>query len=92
MSEMIDRVARAIAIFELGGDEVAADSPALRWDLTLEKNVKQDFPNWHDYRRSARAAIEAMREPTDAMCVAAEDEVGERDIFRAMIDEALRDG
>jgi hypothetical protein len=39
---------------------------------------------------SAHAAIEAMREPTEAMLQAAEREGPDDDVWRAMIDEALR--
>jgi hypothetical protein len=38
----------------------------------------------------ARAAIEAMREPTEAMLKAAETEGPDLDVWRAMIEEALR--
>lgn len=63
MSEMIERVARAMAweaiieSLELSG--VMAFNP--EW---IEKQVDEDWPM---YRRHARAAIAAMREPTDAM-------------------------
>lgn len=45
------------------------------------------------YRRRARAAIEAMREPTDAMCRAPEENrtVGARQSFIAMINRALNE-
>lgn len=52
MSEMVERVARAI--FE---DEYREPN-SLRPDYTIVDNY---------YRRTARAAIQAMREPTDEM-------------------------
>ncbi len=52
----------------------------------------------HVYKKEARAAIEAMREPTQEMCDAAGDsyELGQstsacRTIWVVMIDEALED-
>lgn len=69
---------------------------------------KADFPDseWRPtedgYMRMARAAIEAMREPTNIMCLAAlrfEDEDGDGKVdwpmaqktWRAMIDAALNE-
>jgi hypothetical protein len=52
MNEMIERVARAICVDEY-------EDP----DELLDTND----PVWTDYISRARAAIEAMREPTDAM-------------------------
>jgi len=49
MTEMIERVARAILAANGGEGECA-------WDL-----------DWRDYVDDARAAIEEMREPTEAM-------------------------
>lgn len=44
----------------------------------------------HDcYIRSARVAIEAMREPTKAMCFAGHERYSEG-VWQAMIDEALK--
>lgn len=40
---------------------------------------------------AARAAIEAMREPTDAMVDVGEDEEGSINIWQAMIDAALNE-
>lgn len=74
MSEMIERVARALAKLA-------------------------DNDNWNEFVPDARAAIEAMREPTDAM-MAAVDCAGEKAdwlsgrawtaAWQAMIDEALK--
>lgn len=58
-----------------------------------------DEPNLDDYRDMARAAIEAMREPT-AVMIAAGDEVipdnatyedNAANAYRSMIDAALKD-
>jgi hypothetical protein len=56
MSEMIDRVAKAIC-----------GASGMRWDDMLSGARDQ-------FRRDARAAIEAMREPTEAMVKAAQEE------------------
>jgi hypothetical protein len=52
MSEMVERVARAIFEAEYTGGE----GDEYRWERSQDA-----------YRVQARAAIEAMREPTDAM-------------------------
>ncbi len=61
MSEMIERVARAI---------VAGISAATKdnHDIVLsEEDGKVLVDGWCDYKVVARAAISAMREPTEAM-------------------------
>lgn len=82
MSEMVERVARATYEARPYGDEHAGD---LIWDRLED--------GWKDrHRDMARAAIEAMREPTDAMVDAAygRERTGtERGNWRAMIDAAL---
>jgi hypothetical protein len=86
---MIERVARAI------GRQDFARAAQDGWDA-LPEHVKQD------HRRFARAAIEAMREPTDAMLGAAYETAGYADgggrepieaeeAWRAMIGVALGD-
>jgi len=57
MSEKVEQVARALYLVPLGGHE---DPYAPRWDQLREKE-KDSF------RDSARAAIEAMRVPTEEM-------------------------
>jgi hypothetical protein len=89
MSEIVERVARAIYLVPVGGRE---DPYAQRWDELREKH--QDA-----FRAIARAAIEAMREPTEAM-MAGVDCAGEKAEWlsgkawkvgwQAMIDEALK--
>jgi hypothetical protein len=72
MSEMVERVAKAMALAD-GGNAY-----------------------WKPYMREARAAIEAMREPTDNMkFVASNTSLGfspgdVADGWRLMIDEALK--
>lgn len=67
MSEMVDRVARAIS-----------------------KCVSDSDRYWPSYVLAARAAIEAMREPTEAMKEAGGFEVGAWVAWTPMIDEALQ--
>jgi hypothetical protein len=69
MSNMIERVARAMCAADGGSQEVDV----------------------HHYLDMARAAIEAMREPTEAMCEAADAvECNQPEcIWQAMIDAAL---
>lgn len=75
MSEMVEQVAKAI------------------WELWSNIDGVYDQPAWADLKEKdkcldlARAAIEAMREPTKAMRLLGND----REIWRAMIDAALRD-
>jgi hypothetical protein len=88
MSEMIERVARAIA---------KARHPGLTWPTKSDPEYIQTV---HTYLRDARAAIEAMLEPTQDMADAAINldvywaYSGEgfgmpEDVWSAMIDAAL---
>lgn len=96
MNEMVERAARAMAweaiieSLELSG--VMAFNP--EW---TEKQVDEDWPM---YRRHARAAIAAMREPTEEMIDDGDDEFPQfeeamyrfeylRKAWQAMIDAAL---
>lgn len=78
MTEMIERVASVIA--EHGGDN---------WETCLKAPAQRRAGM---YRAMARAAIEAMREPTDAM-IACDDfpycPAEARAYWHAMIDAAL---
>jgi len=86
----VKQVARAIASarWEIYGNEKV--DPAEAYDMT---NNTGRFA----FDEMARAAIQAMRNPTDKMCVSGEDQCGEygcshsrmREIFKAMIDAAL---
>jgi hypothetical protein len=90
MSEMVDRVAKAIAA-EAWGHSLTGES--LPWEKIPD--VYRD-----GYRRWAVKAIEAMREPTDKMVFDADTPVGDegvsptyadvRTIWRSMINEALK--
>lgn len=95
MSDMAERVARAI------WEQRRADIAKLYPNLVLDEWGDGSVPRLNGVFEEARVAIEAMREPTDAMCVAAEDlsrvdagqqGVDQAAIWRAMIDEALRNG
>ena len=89
MSEIIERVARAICA-SLDEDPDAADTP-------------YEIRGWRLHQSTARAAIAAMREPTEAMIGAGGDIIWTRvnndqnginahaiEAWCAMIDEALR--
>lgn len=85
---MIDRVARGLYTAVLAGAGCAA---------TLDTRPQAVRDIWLN---AARAAIEAMREPTPTMCAAVNVDVREgqsyvwehqaEEIWRQMIDEALR--
>lgn len=82
MSEMVERVAKAL--WEHGGDGSLPRS----WKL-LHSDKKPE------YRHMARAAIEAMRRPTDAMVDVSYDVgcgPGCLEVWVGMIDAALKDG
>lgn len=98
MSEMIETVAKAIGT-ELWGAEIYDRSAA--GDATLSKSTRLIAD---ECRGAARAAIAAMREPTEAMCDAslgdwpesqlsrfgAMEDLHPRDVWQIMIDEALK--
>ncbi len=97
MSEMVERVARAICastdITMAGGIETVMDNP----DFIIPANSRADrkpLARWRLYVPQARAAIEAMREPTDLMDKAGRFYGGSesRDVWVAMIDAALEEG
>jgi hypothetical protein len=81
MSEMVERVARAIQA--QSGHQPATDEGWNRPENTLSVQ---------NFRRMAKAAIEAMREPTEDMIQAGIDgPVGDTEgKWQAMIDEALK--
>lgn len=97
MSEMIERVARAIGLrrmFEgpmgqfIGSyeSEQVIESFDRLWN---EGQSEHDHEQRAAYRADARAAIEAMREPTWAMEIAGHEADYLRDVWYAMIDAAL---
>lgn len=89
MSEMVERVAEAIfeALGTCGNADLMAGAGTIDFNPETERRVKQLI---------ARAAIEAMRYPTEAMKKAGAYQVEydhEGNLFRAwesMIDEALK--
>ena len=81
MSEMVEKVARAMA------EKSKARQPGMHTLNSLPMDGKEDF------LEMARAAIEAMREPTEAMEDAAFSStltIPKRG-YQAMIDAALKD-
>jgi hypothetical protein len=94
MSTMIERVTRAIGVADLNAS--AKSMPNVPME-TMAEYVKHAADEGH-YEAMARAAIEAMKEPTEAMIQAgvSEDQSDEvyRDvpaIFTAMIQAALKE-
>jgi len=87
VNEMVERVARAM----FNDDEAHSDSwgwdqhPPRDWDADQIEDCERGT-----YRRNARAAIEAMREPTEAMIRAGEDGFSPAGTYGMMIDEALK--
>jgi hypothetical protein len=108
MSEMIERVARAMMTVKArlpGRGESGADYPVLSYDPDFDdlpanasEGTRDDEITQEAILKLARAAIEAMREPTEEM-MAAIDCGGDKSewlsgranksIYRAMIDGAL---
>lgn len=89
MNEMIERVARAICAGCGDNPDSVGEPPSDVYPV-----AGHAFPRWFAYRAAARAAIEAMRVPDEAM-----DNAGARltgispgmadTAWRAMIDAAL---
>jgi hypothetical protein len=82
MSEMVERVARALCRSK------SAAQPG-GW---IERHINENWPVFMD---DARTAIEAMREPTEAMLTAAHvhgknHAIEMRQAWRDMIDEVLK--
>ena len=82
-SEMIERVARAIFAVEHEGD----NPDGVFSTYTPHRGSRNFYPGWKMYEESARAAIAAMREPTEAMIAFAY--LGPVTSWKAMIDQAL---
>ena len=81
-NKMIERVAESIWSAMIFGDP-------------KEPLVKQDEQIKNHYKNVAKATIEAMREPTEVMVKAGYDEADGshlwREVWKVMIDEALKD-
>lgn len=75
MSEMIERVARAICV----SDGLDPDRKFKSSDISDGKAPHELA--WHEYQPAARAAVEAMRVPTEAQLEAAEEIVVGYDDF-----------
>lgn len=102
MNDVVERVARAIAD-QLGDDFDAAFVSKVGWVAARGesggrfRDINEPFQG--DYLASARAAIEAMREPTTQMLAAVDDEASDKFVARgraysawvSMIDAALAD-
>jgi hypothetical protein len=90
--EMVERVARALLTHHPAFDSANMDDAK-----------SGGWPIWFQATEQARAAIEAMREPTKEMVRWANDECGSftgmveyderecRDIYRAAVERALRE-
>lgn len=86
-NEVIERVARAICL-QFNLDDGYADNSVLRGSIEMGM--------WRNHVSQARAAIAAMREPSEAMVSAGQEEELSRTedvkaIFSAMIDAALNE-
>lgn len=93
MSEMVEKVARAMALKDKGADH---------WDIMSDDGDGCGYVGRNEYLAMARAAIGAMREPTEVLlCVGDETYAngdpneglslsGLRHVWQAMIDEALK--
>ena len=81
--EMVERVAIALHSNNNHADDTA-------WSRRAWLDLKEE--NKNDYRRIARAVIETMREPTEAMCQAAGDTFEPHacaDCFKIQYDAAI---
>ena len=89
MSEMVERVARAIF------DARPHHNPRKDGSLRVPEWGVQSDQTKAAFRRDARAAIEAMREPTEAQLVVANDLLHDHphetsmNVYRVMIDAVL---
>ncbi len=96
-ASMVERVARAICGNSLGGycEFVGGDLGCKvgRGESFNGKNcvATRDALQLSEHWREARAAIEAMREPTDAMEAAGERFHFPENTWQAMIDAALKE-
>lgn len=83
MTDMIERVARALhdADWRTQYGTTHIDGTPRTWENCMETE-------W--WLNQARTAIEAMREPSEAMIEAGRDEFDDK-VWKAMIDAALRE-
>lgn len=93
MSEMVERVARALAREDViaaiaQGDEQTRGHSAIEVAVA---GMKAESRLWSSYTKQARAAIAAIREPTQGMYVAGMDAPQTVTcIWEAMIDKAIK--
>lgn len=90
MSEMVERVARAMAVKDKGDDH---------WDVMSEDGDGYGYVGKNEYRAMAQAGIVSMREPTEPM-LQAMDCAGEKTkwlsgqhvmaVWHGMVDAALK--
>lgn len=102
MSEMIERVAKALIVSRFGQDAMFMFLPVPpEFDPTGEKQLKF-IARIDEARVEARAAIKAMREPSGNMKLEGVRSIGRtmgqenhnvrsRDCWQAMIDDALEE-
>lgn len=90
---MIEKVARAIARAQYGDHDVDLDQPAYRYNMETRTPEPQTFPVWHEFIPEARAALEAIADPSEAMYAAGQDALQEGraadEIFRRMIAKGM---
>lgn len=100
MSEMIERVARALSGLDEAGWAALPDHE--RQAIAIWRKSPRDAstyppPNMdykYDYLDMARAALAAMKEPTPKMCEAGDDGhygMSPQDVWQAMITAALQE-
>ena len=100
MTTMVERVARGICSAVAGNPDDVLTLPGtetIRSDggLPVSRATVIETVRWRCHVVEARAAIAAMREPTDEMLEAGTDEATSgfvSPVWRAMIDAALAEG
>ena len=100
MSEMVERVAKAVAMCEGARMALRRNGETLTVAAMAGYAWKPDDPaheryandHWREYVNHATFAVEAMREPTQAMLTvfADGDDPAYREDWQTMIDEALK--
>src|SRR5690606_4763846 len=89
MSEMVERVARAIALKMIHQNHML--ELCVRDDCGAV-GVYDEYDNkFYDCEELARASMGAMREPTDAMVDAGQWQIDPVTLYQSFIDDALRE-
>ncbi len=86
----LEEVARAICV--AAGFDPEDDPNATGGPLFTDVAFPEHWRKWHTFLRQARAAIEAVREPSWGMIEAGQDHVTRGDIWQSMIDAILSEG